>query len=318
MDSTMSKEGNLPPEAQVAPETLLSVPLSILLDVDGVVTDPKEKSVLEPEMFQHIENHLIRGNPVALNTGRSNEWMIKRVIKPLAEKVKDKSVLKNFFAVGEKGLTWTSFNQNGQLMEGVFNRDDKPVEGYDLSVFLDAETVGHFKILEKESRELVNKYSHSTFFDESKKAMISTEMHDGYEDHARYTREQVQFTQELNDLIKKTGLEGKFKVDPTTIATDIQLPHAGKHLGAKRILDWLASKKLTPQHFVAIGDSSSDLEMADELHERGKSVDFFYVNPEKPLNVRKPFNLETSTAAYSKGTLEMFQTLEGRKPTYKH
>ena len=301
-----------------SPESPRPVPLAILLDVDGVLTDPTEKAVLQPEIFEHMENHLALGNPVTLNTGRSNEWMIKRVIQPLGERVKDKSILKNFFAVGEKGLTWTSFDQDGKLIEGVFDRAGKTVEGYDLSVFLDPETVEHFKILEKETRELVKRYSHSTFFDESKKAMISTEMHDKYEDHPRYTAEQPRFTEEMNELIEKAGLKGKFKVDPTTIATDIQLPEAGKHLGAKRILDWLSRKGIEAQHFVAIGDSSSDLEMADELASKGKSVDFYYVQPKKELGVVKTYPIEVSESNYGDGTVEMFRKLASRQPSYKN
>ena len=120
-----------------APEVERSAEVAFLLDVDGVVTNPVEKKITEPQIFDAIISNLTQGNPVALNTGRSNEWMIDRVIKPLNEKVADKSLLKNFFAVGEKGLTWTSFAPDGKLIEGVFNREGLPVEGYDLKVFLE-------------------------------------------------------------------------------------------------------------------------------------------------------------------------------------
>ncbi|MDO8269373.1 MAG: hypothetical protein Q7T54_01735 [Candidatus Levybacteria bacterium] len=314
-------EGQIIPRPELAPrapENDRHADIAFLLDVDGVVTDPTKKQVLEPQIFTDIEANLASGNPVTLNTGRSNEWMIDRVISPLASKVKDKGVLNNFFAVGEKGLTWVSFDSQGKLIKGVFNREGVPVEGYDLKVFLDAQTASHFSALAGYARALIKeKYSHSTFFDDSKHAMVSTEMIDGF-NQPQYAAEQTQFTQELKDILKKLGVEGKFNVDPTTIATDIQMPHVGKHLGAQRVLDWLGRNKIAPKHYVAVGDSASDLEMADELKSQGKSYEFRYVNPGKPLEEKltngedkKPkHNLKVSSQPFSKGLVEVFQSLK--------
>lgn len=308
--ATITNGLNLQPKT----ETERNAEVAFLLDVDGVVTNPVEKKVTEPQIFDRIIENLTSGNPVALNTGRSNEWMIDRVIKPLHDRVTDKKMLHNFFAVGEKGLTWASFDTQGNLTRGVFNREGIPVEGYDLSAFLDKETVEHFKTLSAEAKALIaKKYSHSTFFDDSKHAMVSTEMHDGY-DQPRYAQEQVQFTQELKDILTRLGLSDKFNVDPTTIATDIQLKHVGKHLGARRILDWLKRSKIAPKHYVAVGDSSSDLEMADELKAQGLSCEFNYVNPKKPLKPEqvkdasgKPkFTVVNSQAEFGNGLLEVF------------
>ncbi len=280
-----------------------------LFDVDGVVTNPIEKKVTEEKLFGLLENQLKLENPVTLNTGRSNEWMIKRVIRPLEARILDKVILENFFAVGEKGLTWVSFNENGELIEGVFDRDGTPIEGYDLSVFLGQETVDHFTGLEKEVKELIDsQYSHSTFFDTTKKAMISTEMHDGY-DQPKYALEQIQFTKNLHELLKREGLEGKFKVDPTTIATDIQIPEAGKHLGAKHILDWLKSANINPKHFIAFGDSTSDIEMADYLNEENLSVDFIFVGGKENLNITRPYRIHYTTKSFDEGTLEYLSGL---------
>ncbi len=300
-----------------APEVERSAEVAFLLDVDGVVTNPVEKKITEPQIFDAIISNLTQGNPVALNTGRSNEWMIDRVIKPLNEKVADKSLLKNFFAVGEKGLTWTSFAPDGKLIEGVFNREGLPVEGYDLKVFLDPQTAAHFGTLSEYAKVLIkDKYSHSTFFDASKKAMVSTEMIDKY-DQPKFAAEQAQFTEELKGILARLGLTDKFKIDPTTIATDIQMPHVGKHLGTQRVLDWLKRSKVTPKHFVAVGDSSSDIEMADELKKQGKSYEFRYVNPTKPLKPEQmknekgePYNIKNSTAAYGNGLVEVFNSLK--------
>lgn len=333
MDMT---EGFNPTHADAQPRTpeiVRKADVAFLLDVDGVVTDPTEKKVVDTAVFDRMIENLTAGNPVALNTGRSNEWMIDRVINPLASRITDKSILNNFFAVGEKGLTWTSFNGEGKLLQGVFNRQGIPVEGYDLSVFLDKETAEHFKTLSDEAKQIIAKeYSHSTFFDATKKAMVSTEMHDGF-NQPQYAAEQTKFEQELNAILDRLGLAHKFRVDPTTIATDIQLTqvdetdasgkviakhHVGKHLGTKRILRWLQLNKIDPQLYIGVGDSSSDLEMEDELTKQKKNNLFWYVNPQKPLKEeqkqdadKKPKqNLRFSKEAYSKGLLEVFSSVK--------
>lgn len=279
-------------------------PVAFIFDVDGVITDPKEKRITQENILGAISEKLEKGSPIALNTGRSNDWMIERVILPLKGKAKHGS-LSNFFAVGEKGLTWAAFNENGELVQGIFDRQGRRIEGFDLSAFLDETTVQHFQRIVPEVKALTEgKYSHSTFFDSTKKAMISTEMHDGY-NHEDFEAEQSEFVQHLKKLLEKERLSDRLRIDPTTIATDIQIPEAGKHLGAKRILEWLKSRNINPAHFITLGDSSSDLEMADEIHEQDKSVDFWYVNPDKPLQVEKPYNVKVSKRAFSEGTLEL-------------
>lgn len=292
------------------------IQIAFLLDVDGVVTDPIQKKVTEPKIFDYL-SEILKSDIITLNTGRSNDWMIDRVINPLANRLKDKSLLQNFFAVGEKGLTWISFNPQGKLMQGVFDTNGQRVEGFDLSVFLDSKTVDHFKTLESESRRLIEeRYSHSTFFDSSKKAMISTEMIDGHI-QPEFASEQDEFVKALHHILNKLNLTGKFKIDPTTIATDIQVPYAGKHLGAKRILGWLDSKKITPKKYIAVGDSYSDLEMADELKSQGKNYQFIYVNPKRPpegnliniSNGQPRYNFSISKKEFSKGLLEVFESI---------
>ncbi len=291
------------------PEMKNPVQAAFIFDVDGVITNPREKRVTKVELLERLATELELNTPVILNTGRSNEWMIERVILPLKDKLNDKTALSNFFAVGEKGLTWVSFDEDANIKQGVFNRNGALVEGFDLSVFLDNQTVEHFQTLERETKQLIDsKYSHSTFFDATKKAMISTEMHDGY-DQPKYALEQIQFTADLHELLKREGLEGKFKVDPTTIATDIQIPEAGKHLGAKHILDWLKSANINPKHFITFGDSASDLEMADYLNEQNLSVDFIFVGGKENLSITRPYRIHYTTKSFDEGTLEYLSGL---------
>ena len=88
-----------------------------IFDIDGVVTNPSEKKVGEPEILVHIVNKLKIKEPVAFNTGRSLPWLIERVINPLLNMVEDKSILENFIAVGEKGGAWLTFDKEGTILQ---------------------------------------------------------------------------------------------------------------------------------------------------------------------------------------------------------
>lgn len=323
------------------PETERTTEVAFLLDVDGVVTNPSKKDVsgksstteIDPKVFDGLIEQLSIGNPIALNTGRSIEWLENNVLTKLNSLVADKKILNNLFAVGEKGLTWASFDSTGKLKQGVFNRQGQPVEGYDLSKFLDQDTANHFHSLSTEAKKLIEKeYSHSTFFDTTKKAMVSTEMHGNF-DHSQFELEQTQFAQKLRDMVKRVGLEEKFTVDPTGVATDIQLKTVeekdesgkviarnpvGKHLGTRRVLRWLQTNKINPKLFVSVGDSNSDLEMEKELTTQGKVNEFYYVRPDKPLNdniLRDGMghpkkNIQTTKGKHSDGLLEAFSSIK--------
>ncbi len=92
-----------------------------IFDIDGVVTNPSDKKVSEPQILSHIANKLKAREPVAFNTGRSSSWLIERVINPLLAMIGNRSVLENFIAVAEKGGCWVTFDKDGTMRE---HRDD--------------------------------------------------------------------------------------------------------------------------------------------------------------------------------------------------
>jgi hydroxymethylpyrimidine pyrophosphatase-like HAD family hydrolase len=98
-----------------------------IFDIDGVVTNPKEKKVKHPQILEHIANELKGGKPVAFNTRRSSFWLIERVINPLLETIQDRSILKNFIAVSEKGASWITFDKNGKMQKHKDNSISIPV-----------------------------------------------------------------------------------------------------------------------------------------------------------------------------------------------
>jgi len=263
-----------------------------IFDVDGVITNPSEKRVTEPEILYEIIKKLKRGEPVALNTGRSVSWVIERVINPLKEKVEDKTILKNLFAVGEKGGTWAEFDEDGNLLE---KKDDN------ISVPDD---------LRNKVRDLINSnYSDSMFFDESKLTMISTEMKDGYS-LEEYKNKQQYLIPQLKTLLQRRNISEKFKVDPTTIAVDVENKFVGKHFAVKRIIEWVKSRGISPQRYIAFGDSFvSDVPMAEEINLQNLPVEFVYVGKEKIQTSNYRFPIKRTQANFEKGTLEFLKTL---------
>lgn len=253
-----------------------------LFDVDGVITDPKEKKITESQIIDLIIKQILRGNFVAFNSGRDTNWVKNKVLNVLTEKLSNQKYLQDVIAVGEKGTSILKFN------DGWNEEVDKKYS------------------LPDELKENLRKFAPTTksmFYDENKHNMATLEMKDGY-DIEEFVRERDSVLPEVKKLVSKYK---DIISEPTSIDIDIQHKDSGKHLGARHILDWLKSRNINPAHFITIGDSVSDLEMADELFSQGKSVEFWYVNPSKPLDVKKPYPVKVSTKEFSAGTVEMLE-----------
>lgn len=259
-----------------------------LFDVDGVITNPQEKRVTQPEILSQIAKRLESGEPVALVTGRSLDFMRERVIAPLRERLASDNGLDNFLAVGEKGGVWITY------------KDGKEDEHIDSNIAISSSLID-------DTRSIINAdFSDSMFFDESKKTMISTEMKDG-QDLQKYHLNQEILNKKLKKLVDKSGIEG-LEIDPTTIATDIQSKIVGKDFAARRVIKWLSEKGISPQQFIAFGDSKSDIPMAEEIREQGLSVKMVFVGkPQDISGLNAYFDIVKTEKLYENGTLEFLQ-----------
>jgi HAD superfamily hydrolase (TIGR01484 family) len=267
-----------------------------IFDVDGVISHPNEKKPTIEGILDIIVSNLSKQEPVALNTGRSLEWITERVIGKLLSKITDKTTLQYFFAVGEKGGTWLTFDQAGKIIENRDNSISVPIK------------------LQKKIKNLVEKeFSDTTFFDNSKQTMISTEMLDSIKNEREklYRPAQERIVERMKDILKEMRLEKNFKIDPTTIATDIENNHVGKHYAVNKILSWLRSSKTSPDQFLAFGDSKSDIPMAEELHAQGYPVKFIFVGNKAHIKNPKEylFPIIITSAEYEYGTLEYLTKL---------
>lgn len=277
------------------PETRRHVSSAYLFDVDGVLTDPVEKRVTDDRVYTEIIDRLTSGKPVGLNTGRSIEWMMKNFVTPLIDRMDaqglDRQYLANLIAIGEKGGAWMTFDEEGTQHMGVV--DSISVPG----------------TLQASVQELIKaKYPESMFFDTTKKTMISVEMRDGH-DLSDFTARQGELVADLVGLLGTFPGGNDYQIDPTTIATDIESPHVGKALGTDRFLEFLRVRGIVPTRFEAYGDSASDLSMAEELVERGESVQFIYVgDPSKITADGVKYGVKIPSQPYTRGTVEALRS----------
>jgi HAD superfamily hydrolase (TIGR01484 family) len=257
-----------------------------IFDVDGVITNPSLKLVEHKEILQKIANLLSSNNLIALNTGRSLSWVNERIILPLLQYISAKTNLKNLFAVGEKGGTWFNFDDNGAIQ---FHKDES------ISVPFD---------LQEKTKELIsNSFSDTMFYDDTKETMISTEMRDGFSID-EYKKNQKELIAKMAAILGEMQLAQTLKIDPTTIATDIENRMVGKDYAMERIIDWINHSGLKPEKFITFGDSKSDIPMAEKLYEHKLPVSFVYVGDDNLNTNSMRFPTITTKEKFDKGTLE--------------
>ena len=263
----------------------------LIMDIDGVITNPREKRITEPEILDHIANKINNGEPVALNTGRSLSWLgERRIISDISERIKDKKNFENLLVIGEKGGTWLTFSEDGTIQH---HKDD---------------SISVPQSLQEKVKNLIEaEHSDSMFYDASKETMITVEMKDGY-DIGKYKEEQAILEKQLLIFLEQSSLNNQLKIDSTTIAVDVKNSHVGKGFAVKKIIEWIRSKGINPQRYIAFGDSfRSDIPMAQDIYSQGLPVEFVYVGKEDIDASAFPFTIHQTHAKFEKGTLEFLK-----------
>lgn len=262
-----------------------------LFDVDGVITDPVEKKVTEPELIDLISSQFENGNIVTFNTGRSTTWAINNIFPILQGRVGE-SAFENFFIVGEKGGSWAEY------------KDGEWVHGRDESLSIPNSLREDIELL-AQNPEIASICANL----DPKESMYSLEMLNGM-DISSYQNRRKPLVDKLQQLLEKHNLIEEFKVDPTTIAIDIESKHVGKHLGARRILDWVDKKHIRANEYIVVGDSVSDMKMGDHIHSKGLVVKAGFVGGQGIVNPSDfPYPVYVSNKQYGKGTVEFLKSL---------
>lgn len=276
-------------EAGLLPETRERVHTAYLFDVDGPLSDPKERKIVEFELVDELVARLRKGEPIAFNSGRSVEWIEKEVVPHIVEAIgDDKKLLERFVIIGEKGGSWLTFDEGGEALKGNVNTIIIPDD------------------LRQEIHGLIGeKYADCVADLDPKTTMVSLEMLPGF-DHEQFVARQKDMVQDLRALLQRQGLDQIFSIDATTIAVDIESAHVGKHIGADRFLQHLSDLGVTADRFQTFGDSASDVAMADELVRRGQNAEFIYVGT-TPLPDQDHYRV-VNAGNFSRGTLDFLKT----------
>lgn len=285
------------PEITSPPEVEKTIEHAWLFDVDGVITHPEQKKVTEPQIFDEIIKRLQAGEPVALVTGRSLDWLVDRVVTPLeaqVEQVENKRILDNFFVSGEFSGAYITY-QNSKRELYINQEISVPTE-----------------IVKKARQITEQEFSDSMFWDEDKKTMVSIEMHDGFS-VTEFKEPQRQLGEKLRQFLKEYAIDDQFEVHEDRIATNIRDKRLNKHFAAKQVINWLKRKNIVPKLFVIFGDNVTDCEMSDELHANGLNVELVFVgDPNQIKDTELPYRVIFTKERLEKGTLEYLKGFNHR------
>lgn len=274
--------------SQIGAETSTDIPEMLVFDIDGVITEPLTGTV-EPAVVNAIVEILEGDEPVAFNTGRGLNWILRDILPFFEKGVSDRGLLTNLCIVYQKGAFRITFNEKGER--------ERPVAAPGILLIPHA--------LRAEAQALVvAKYVDTMFPGEEKEAVISPQMKPGV-DFGAYKAEQQSLVRDLQALLRRHHLDEQFRVDPTRIATDVEDKRLGKALGSQQVLAWLKERSLHPACFIAFGDSKSDVAMAEEFHRNGFPVELVFVGEKGHLEeMLLPFTVSFTQALCEKGTVE--------------
>lgn len=256
-----------------------------VFDLDGVITNP-QNSAVDNVTVEHIYSLLESATYVAINTGRSFAWVDEHLLGYLRE-LGAHAYFDHLYVVCEKGgesLAWNGVDFSPQPSRFALSKN-----GIALckQVFEDNENI----------------FS-SMFWDTTKQTMATIE---------KLPQADLQVFQEqqtaLVDKLTHAFNGQDVRIDGTTIATDVELPSAGKHAGAELIFEWVASHSdARNSAFICFGDSKSDYEMARFFASQGNQTTFVFVGKkEHELQEHEGVSLIRTSALYSDGTREYFQ-----------
>lgn len=241
---------------------MTTAPFGVIADVDGTISNLDAKRITNPTVIPSLVTLFHAGIPVVLNTGRAASFVLEHMLTPLLDEFGTDHGA--FHCIFEKGAVTLS------IVEGNHDKWIDP----DIAVPAD---------LSNAIRELVEtEFADTTFFDPAKETMISTERRYDTSD-SDYILAQKRFVPRALEIAHSLGYAltsvdapvagAAYRIDPNSIATDIESVRTGKDLGAMRAVELLqAHGTEVPNIWHTIGDSPADVAMADWLHENGYTV----------------------------------------------
>lgn len=281
-----------------------SVPYSLLLDADGVITNPWTREI-EKEVLHKISVFLKNSVPIFVITGRTTHWIKNNVENLLINRLQKDglplSLLHNFIMMGEMGVFVEIFDETGKKQilppyDEVLNIPDRV-------------RMKIYKIAQDE-------FSDTMFEGDQYQTILAPQMKYGLTEKLieKYKGDQEKFKKKVKDSIPP-----EFDIKFSTTAIEIKDKRHGKGIGAKRALEILRQRKLTPSRIYAIGDSPLDIDMAKVINESGISVEFIFVGDVKrkseveQLRGGYQFPIHYTKSHYNEGAKEFLKNLVSKQ-----
>lgn len=261
-----------------------------IFDIDGVLTNPTTKKVDNNELFAKL-NQLSKTMPILLNTGRSAQWVIDKILPHL----NINQSTSNFYAACEMGAVLLTIDNNGKPNINI-NKDVSsqkiPKELYDTITDMVAQN-----------------YDASMFVDTTKQVIMTVEMQDNYPID-KYEIDKEELKNSIEIILKHYHPNLHIRPSSSTIAIDIKPVQLTKGYGAKMIHSWLIDLKidLTKTEIVCFGDSKSDIEMCEYFASKKIITKFVYVGTEQ-LVLSKDYEIIKPNNSHTIGTHEYLTKL---------
>jgi hydroxymethylpyrimidine pyrophosphatase-like HAD family hydrolase len=255
-----------------------------VFDLDGVITHPHDSSI-DTQSINHIHTLLRQDTYVAVNTGRSYQWVKDNFITPL-ESAGAAPQFDHLFIACEKGgesVQWIDNTFTPQPSRFALTRDRRQ----QVKRFFEA-NISQFPTM---------------FWDATKVTMTSIEKYP-QADLRLFQTQQRQLVNALRELLADADV----RIDATTIATDVESPRAGKHAGAELIHEWVtAHRGFHRKHYISFGDSKSDYEMARYFADNADESTFVFVGAKhETFDEHADVQLVRTDLTYANGMNEYF------------
>ena len=219
----------------------------IILDIDGVFTDPSTGSQrVDPGLLALVDSLHTRGVSTAFATGRPFAWVTANLIPAMS----DSQRMRPHFFASENGAVISVMN-DGAISTRVLDRLKVPDEIRDV-VRECADSSKSFLHFDKE------KLAMATVFETPGKAGFR----EWFDAHA------PEIVGRLEAKINERGLSSEFRVVRTTIAIDVEHVEGSKLLAANDAADFFLERGSQFKTIIAVGDSPTDANLTRGLIQR--------------------------------------------------
>src|SRR5258706_2012747 len=256
-----------------------------IFDVDGVLVHLEERRIVEKQLLVSIISLLQKDDVVTFISGRSTSWQRNNVITLLEKEAQRLelpfSLFDNVFLSGEFGGT------------SIYFQEGKEIDQINKAHIIPKDVLSKLK---KETQPFLDKFilePKETIFTVFTRSLKT------------FSKDKIILVDKFQRVLNAQNAQDKLEVHVDSTAINVKYKEATKAYATGQVLFWLQKKQITPNEFIVLGDSLTDLEMGEELQRQQMPFTFVYVGDQETLETHQPsFPLTFTKEKYDKGTLE--------------